>query len=79
MHDSLYPLNYVDGNRTQGNTGCKLGTQNITLFHEFCPLGHVYDRYAPTKQNLLCDGSSAFDIILGHPNFQVNSNNNDKI
>ena len=69
LHDSLYPLTFVDGNKTVANRGCSL--DNVTLLHEFCPLGQVYDRYAPTKQNLLCSGSSAFDVILSHANFQV--------
>lgn len=68
LHDSLYPLTFIDGNKTQPNRGCR--ADNITLLHEFCPLGQIYDRYAPTKQNLLCLGSSAFDIILNHDNFQ---------
>ncbi len=28
-----------------------------------------YDRYAPTKQNLLCDGKSALETILSHQDF----------
>ena len=70
LHDSLYPLTFMDGNGTAPNRGCKTG-DNVTLLHEICPLGEVYDRYAPTKQNLLCSGSSAFDVILSHANFQV--------
>ena len=67
VHDTLYPSHFVDGNTTVANRGCAEGSAE----KDFCPLGIVYDRYAPTKQNLLCSGSSAFDVILSHANFQV--------
>ena len=73
LHDNLYPLTFVDGNRTVQNQGCKFGgVGGANLTHaEFCPVGVLYDRYAPTKQGLLCKGASAMEVILGHKSFQV--------
>lgn len=34
-------------------------------------LPHDYDRYAPTKQNLLCEGKSAMEIISNHSDFHL--------
>ena len=61
LYDNLYPAAYVDGNSTVSNHGCKNSPKQI-----FCPLGSVYDRYAPTKQNLLCMGDSVLETIMNH-------------
>ncbi|XP_063226758.1 calcium-activated chloride channel regulator 4-like [Bacillus rossius redtenbacheri] len=37
----------------------------------FCDAG-THNRYAPTKQNLVCDRRSAMDVILQHPDFANN-------
>ena len=68
LHDNLYPLTFVDGNKTVPNQGCSHNLTHATLF---CPVGAIYDRYAPTKQGLLCQGASAMEVILGHENLQV--------
>ena len=62
--DRLYPAHYKEGNRTLDSKGC---LQRDPL----CPLGQVYNRDAPTKQNLLCQGESAIETVLNHPDFQV--------
>ena len=49
--DPLYPLSYTTGNKTVDNTGC----QDL-----FCP---SHDRFAPTKQNILCDGRPAISVM----------------
>ena len=71
LHDNLYPLTFVDGNKTVPNQGCSQRGNNSTHATLFCPVGAIYDRYAPTKQGLLCKGASAMEIILGHQNLQV--------
>ena len=66
LYDNLYPAAYVDGNSTVSNHGCK-----DSEMKNFCPLGSVYDRYAPTKQNLLCTGASVLETILNHEELKV--------
>lgn len=63
-HDKLYPLTYPEGNNTIASKGCI--QQDVV-----CPLGQVYNRAAPTKQNLLCNEQSAIETILNHPDFQT--------
>ena len=36
-----------------------------------CPLGQVYNRVAPTKQNLLCNEQSGIETVLNHADFQT--------
>ena len=54
--DPVYPPRYSEGNETVVNTGCE------ALGGIFC--GGSYNRYAPTKQNILCQGRSAWETIL---------------
>ena len=49
--DNLYPDVYQEGNNTLASKGC---VQQDVL----CPHGQVYNRAAPTKQNLLCAETS---------------------
>ena len=36
----------------------------------FCGAGALYENIlAPTKHNVLCQGRSALDVILSHPDF----------
>ena len=37
----------------------------------FSSLGQLYNRAAPTKQNLLCDEQSAIEVVLNHKDFQT--------
>ena len=55
--DPIYPLNYSAGNASQPNTGCD------NPEYKFCPLAKPYNRQGPTKQNLLCAGKSALEVI----------------
>ena len=60
-NDTLYPASYMEGTKTVENSGCAENTEM------FCTLGSHYNRIAPTKQNILCRGRSAREIILeGH-------------
>lgn len=36
-----------------------------------CPLGQVYNRAAPSKQNLLCNEQSGIETVLNHVDFQT--------
>jgi len=56
-HDPIYPPSYTEGNQTAVNTGCE-GTVGL-----FCPRDGAYNKYAPTKQNVLCGGRSAWQTI----------------
>lgn len=62
------PVNSIcfskEGNATLASQGC-------AQRDPFCPLDQPYDRSAPTKQNLLCHGSSAIETILNHPDFWI--------
>ena len=49
--DPLYPLSFTTGNTTVDNTAC----QDLA-----CP---SQDRFAPTKQNILCGGRTALSVI----------------
>ena len=46
-----------------------LAQLNIFIFPIF--LGQLYNRAAPTKQNLLCDEQSAIEVVLNHKDFQT--------
>lgn len=56
-NDPIYPSTYREGNLTLNTRGCPQRDP-------FCPQDLSYDRYAPTKQNLLCNGASAVETIL---------------
>jgi len=56
-HDPIYPGTYREGNMTRVNKGCE------DLSGMFCGVGDHYNQYAPTKQNILCGGRSAWEII----------------
>lgn len=62
--DRFYPDTYQEGNTTLASRGC---VQPDVL----CPLGQVYDRAAPTKQNLLCNEQSGIEAVLNHADFQT--------
>ena len=62
--DRLYPDTYEEGNNTLASKGC---IQQDVL----CPLGQIYNRAAPSKQNLLCDEQSGIETVLNHPDFQT--------
>lgn len=62
--DRVYPKTYKEGNTTLASQGC---LQQDVL----CPLGQLYNRAAPTKQNLLCDEQSAIEVVLNHKDFQT--------
>ncbi len=62
--DRLYPSTYQEGNATLASKGC---IQQDVL----CPLGQIYNRAAPTKQNLLCNEQSGIEVILNHADFQT--------
>ena len=62
--DKHYPEAYQEGNKTLANRGC---VQQDVL----CPLGQVYNRVAPTKQNLLCNEQSGIETVLNHQDFQT--------
>ena len=62
--DKHYPEAYQEGNKTLANRGC---VQQDVL----CPLGQVYNRVAPTKQNLLCNEQSGIETVLNHADFQT--------
>ena len=59
--DPTYPSQYSDGLKTINNSGCP--------GQLLCPTAN-YDRLAPTKQNLLCNGRSALEIMLENPDMQ---------
>ena len=56
--DPVYPPVYLEGNLTVVNGGC-VGKTEV-----FCPLRSPYNRIAPTKQNILCGGRSAWETIF---------------
>ena len=62
-NDVRYPSLYKDGNATLNSRGC-------LQRDPFCPQDLSYDRFAPTKQNLLCHGASAIETILGNQDFK---------
>ena len=44
----------------------------IFLFQAFCDVTrNVYDRNAPTKQNLLCHRQAVQEVMLNHPDLKV--------
>ena len=56
--DRLYPASYSAGNATLPNQGCVRDEE-----WGLCPATQPYDRSSPTKQNLLCHGRSAAEVI----------------
>ena len=69
--DQIYPRTSIEGNETLLNVGCPQPDP-------FCPLGQHYNRFSPTKQNLLCNGASAIETILSHPDFNQEYHNKKK-
>ena len=59
--DPTYPLHYSDGLKNLNNSGCP--------GQLLCPTAD-YDRLAPTKQNLLCNGRSVLEVMLDNPDLQ---------
>jgi len=57
--DPVYPQYYSEGNASQPSTGC------ANAQHNFCPVTKPYNRLSPTKQNMLCAGKSALEVITG--------------
>ncbi|CAB4068963.1 unnamed protein product [Lepeophtheirus salmonis] len=66
--DPLYPHMYADGNEMKFSSGCSNA-------QPFCSLNQTYDKYAPTKQNLLCEGQRSSQIINHHKDFIKRSPN----
>ncbi len=66
--DALYPASFLSGNATSPalNRGC----QGKGGGH-FCAGADVYNREAPTKQNVLCYGASALETVLADQDFKV--------
>ena len=62
-NDDRYPSLYKEGNATLSTRGC-------LQRDPFCPQDSSYDRFAPTKQNLLCHGASAIETILNNQDFK---------
>ena len=46
-------------------------TINFKKLLYYSILGQLYNRAAPTKQNLLCDEQSAIEVVLNHKDFQT--------
>ena len=67
--DLIYPQSYAEGNQSFASIGCQ-PPSSANQLQPFCPLGQLYNREAPTKQNLQCDGASAMETILNHVDFQ---------
>ena len=45
---------------------------NLAFFQAFCDVTrNVYDRNAPTKQNLLCHRQAVQEVMLNHPDLKV--------
>ena len=59
--DPLYPATYLEGQESLANSGCP--------GQLFCPLRHPQSPLAPTKQNLLCGGRSALEVLLSNKDF----------
>ena len=60
-HDSMYPETYTTGNETLATEGCEDGQR-------FCGLAADYNRFAPSKQNILCNGRSVMEMVSHHLN-----------
>ena len=56
--DLVYPETYTTGGEPIKSIGCEQEDEE-----DFCPLDAEYNRFAPTKQNVLCRGQSAASII----------------
>ena len=56
--DRLFPPTYTAGNETKPNVGCSK-TEEWML----CSTSEPYDRSSRTKQNLLCQGRSAGEVL----------------
>ena len=64
--DLMYPETYTTGGEAINSVGCEQEQEG------FCPLDAEYNRFAPTKQNILCGGSAV--SILGDSLSPVSSN-----
>jgi hypothetical protein len=62
-NDPRYPSVYREGNATLTTEGC-------AQRDPFCPVDAAYDRFAPTKQTILCHGASALETILNSADFK---------
>ena len=49
------------------------------MFQALCTSMNDYDRFSPTKQNLLCDGQSALETILNHEDFLPSNSGNKSV
>merc|ERR1719483_407239 len=58
-NDSRYPDTYQVGEVVLDNTGCSL--KNKLLCSD-----DLYDKFAPTKQNLLCNNKSPRSLVTSH-------------
>ena len=65
--DNNYPWSFLSGNQSERNVGCGNPEKDLAV----CKLGDLYNREAPTKQNILCYGVSALETVLKHEDFQV--------
>jgi len=71
-NDSRYPETYQVGEVVLDNAGCSL--KNKLLCTQ-----DMYDRGAPTKQNMLCNNKPPIDIVSTHPiNTYLSSNATNK-
>jgi len=61
--DNVYPNSYSIGNTSLPSDGCTRSNNELQTMEQFCPLNAAYERFSPTKQNLLCDGKSAEEVI----------------
>ena len=71
-NDPLYPLYYTSGNASQPSTGCSNSQ------YKFCPTTKPYNRLSPTKQNMLCEGKSALEVITGVINKEISNSLSNK-
>ena len=55
--DLVYPETYTTGGEAINSDGCEQEEEG------FCPLDAEYNRFAPTKQNILCRGESVASIL----------------
>ena len=63
--DKIFPAEYFSANSTAKNVGCNSKDSGI------CRIGDLYNREAPTKQNVLCYGASAMETVLSHKDFKT--------
>ena len=72
--DLVYPETYTTGGEPIKSIGCEQKQEDQA---DFCPPDAEYNRFAPTKQNVLCRGQSAASIIgdrLGSGNITQSRN-----